>query len=218
MDKNPDEIKTQPPRHINFKGVFIRLAIVLIIIILSFAGGIIFINSNKNNQVAPVMTNTVLTDQLQNISELATVKYLYTNMGKFEDSNEVNGIKIPFTTKSFILSYDGVIKAGIDASKLQIDVSNTVITVTMPSSQILSHEIDNDSVQVYDQSKNIFNQIEVEDYTAFCSQQESVMEQRAIDNGLLKEANEKAETVIKDILNANEKINSLYVIKFVYDT
>ena len=41
------------------------------------------------------------------------------------------------------------------------------------------------------------------------------MEQKAIASGLLDEADEKAKSVICDILNANQLINDLYVIEFV---
>ncbi len=39
------------------------------------------------------------------------------NMAQFENSNDFYGVKIPFTTKSFI-TYDGTIKAGVDPSEV----------------------------------------------------------------------------------------------------
>ena len=98
---------------------------------------------------------------------------------------------------------------------MTIDVKDNIITVSLPPSQILSHQVDNDSLQVFDETNNIFNQIKIEDYSDFCAEQETVMEQKAIASGLLDEADEKAKSVICDILNANQLINDLYVIEFV---
>ena len=90
------------------------------------------------------------------------------------------------TTKSFIVSYDGVIKAGVDLDRLQVTVGDEEITVTLPESRIISHEIPEDSLEVFDESDNLFNHITIEDYTAFTRDQKSAMEQRAVDGGLFQ--------------------------------
>ena len=51
--------------------------------------------------------------EIQDIGELATVEYLYTDAGKFEDPKQLFGKNVPFTTKSFIAKWDGSIKAGV---------------------------------------------------------------------------------------------------------
>ena len=40
--------------------------------------------------------------EIRDIGELATVEYLYTDAGKFENPKQLFGKDIPFTTKSFI--------------------------------------------------------------------------------------------------------------------
>ena len=70
--------------------------------------------------------------QLTEIRELATVTYAYTNMAQFENSNDFYGVKIPFTTKSFILTYDGTIKAGVDLEAAEVAISGDTVTVTLP--------------------------------------------------------------------------------------
>lgn len=129
--------------------------------------------------------------------------YYYTNMGRFENHLDFYGWKVPFTTKSFIVSYDGVIKAGVDLSEVavQIDEESKTVTVTLPAGKILSHEIPEDSIQVFDESSNIFNSITIEDYTGFTAEQKSILEQRAIDNGLLAEAEEKAQAAVEAFLS-----------------
>ena len=144
----------------------------------------------------------VLENQLTGISELASVTYSYTNMAQFKNSSEFYGMTMPFTTKSFILTYDGVIKAGVDLSAAEVRVSGTAVTVKLPEAAILSHEIDEDSVEVFDEKTSIFNPLTVEDMAAFQADQKQAMEAKALDKGLLTEAAEKAKISVEALLSA----------------
>lgn len=162
-----------------------------------FAGQAALRNSQQNTKLDAV----VIGNQLTRISELATVSYQYTNMGQFSSSNDFYGVTIPFTTKKFILTYDGVIKAGVDLSQARISVEDTSVTVTLPSARILSHEIDEDSMEVFDEKSSIFNPFRVEDFASFQADQKVEMEQKAIEKGLLEQAAEKAEDSISALLS-----------------
>ena len=150
-----------------------------------------------------MVTSDLLGQQLRAVEELVSVSYHYTNMARYENQLDFYGWKVPFTTKSFIVSYDGAIKAGVDLSEVtvRIDEENRAVTVTLPAGKILSHEIPEDSIQIFDESNNIFNSITIEDYTGFTAEQKSILEQRAIDNGLLAEAEEKARTTVQAFLS-----------------
>ena len=149
-----------------------------------------------------VLDAVVLENQLSGISELASVTYSYTNMAQFKNSSEFYGMTVPFTTKSFILTYDGVIKAGVDLTGAEVRVSGTTVTVTLPKAEILSHEIDSDSVEIFDERTSIFNPFTVEDMTAFQADQKREMEARALDRGLLDQAAEKARDSVQALLSA----------------
>lgn len=43
----------------------------------------------------PVITSDLIGQQLEAVSELATVEYHYTNMGKFENQVDFYGWKVP---------------------------------------------------------------------------------------------------------------------------
>ena len=111
-------------------------------------------------------------------------------------------MKVPFTTKSFILTYDGTIKAGVDLDGAAVDISGTTVTVTLPEARILSHEIDEGSVEVFDEKTSIFNPFTVEDFTSFQADQKAAMEERALSRGLLEEARSKAVSSVKQLLAA----------------
>lgn len=151
----------------------------------------------------PVITSDLLGQQLQAAQELVSVEYHYTNMGKFENQVDFYGWKVPFTTKSFIVSYDGVIKAGVDLStaRVQVDEATQTITITLPEGQILSHEIPEESIEVFDETHNLFNPITIEDYTGFTRDQKAEVEQQAIDEGLLTDATEKARSAVETFIS-----------------
>lgn len=161
-----------------------------------FLGGIF-----SRQQSQPEITTDLIGRQLADIQELATVEYLYTNMGRFENQLDFYGWSVPLTRKSFIISYDGVIKAGIDLSGIDIEVAADRVTVTLPPAGILSHEIPEDSIEVFDETHNIFNPIEISDYTGFTRDQKTEMENRAVENGLLDQARQKARTAVERLLS-----------------
>lgn len=177
------------------QGKLIVLGVVLAI--LCFAVGFF---SGGRQEKPPVLSSITVQNQLQQISQLATVRYSYTNMGQFENSNEFYGIKLPFTTKRFIVAYDGVITAGVDLSQAQVTVTDQKVTISLPAPQILSHEVDPNSLEVFDETTSIFNPITIEDYNGFQADQQGVMEDKAIQGGLLTQAKDQAETAISGLL------------------
>lgn len=57
--------------------------------------------------------------------------------------------------------------------KIKIEINNNTITVSIPDIEILSNEIDESSIEVYDETKNVFNPISINDYTKFAKKQKS---------------------------------------------
>ena len=169
----------------------------VLLLLLSFWLGALW----RGREQQPVITSDLLGQQLQTVQELVSVEYHYTNMGKFENQVDFYGWKVPFTTKRFRVSYDGLIKAGVDLSgaTVEVDEVQKSVTITLPESRILSHEIPEDSIQVFDETRNIFNPITIEDYTGFTRDQKAEVEQRAIDEGLLTGASEKAREAVETL-------------------
>ena len=194
--KNEEEETSRPRKRWKFRLWPIVLFLALM------AGSFIMGAVLTHQESQPVITADLLGQQLRDIQELSTVEYHYTNMGRFENQKDFYGWKVPFTTKSFIVAYDGVIKAGVDLSEMKIEVSGKTITVTMPEAKVLSHEMDEESLEVYDETHNIFNPIEIEDYTQFTADQKESIEARALDNGLLTSAVQRAENTVRGLIEA----------------
>lgn len=146
------------------------------------------------------LSSVTVEHQLQQISQLATTRYAYTNMGQFEQSSDFYGLKIPFTTKRFIVAYDGVITAGVELDRATVAVDERTVRVVLPPARILSHEIDQDSLEVFDETKNIFNPITIQDYNGFQADQKGALEEKALESGLLEQAGQQARAVVSGLL------------------
>lgn len=170
--------------------------------------------------ISPQIDLDVVYSEIKNIGELASVEYLFSDAAKFTDSKYIGGYKLPWTEKSFLLKWDGVIKAGIELDQVRISVDrsdeeNKTIHVYLPQVKILSYEINDDSVEVVDEKDNIFNNITIEDKVAFDAKTKEAMKTRAIENGLLEKARENAEDILTRLLLSIPAIGEEYSIEFI---
>ncbi|MDU5504259.1 MAG: DUF4230 domain-containing protein [Anaerococcus vaginalis] len=184
------------------KKKLIKTIIILILLLASFLLGAKYFSS-KNE---PKIDNKLIQNRIESAKELTSLKYSYTNMGQFENSNKFYGYDIPFTQKKFIVSYDGVISCGVDLDKMQVKVNGKNIDIQLPKSKILSHEIYEDSLKIFDQKTSIFNPIKVEDYNDFAKKQKKSVEEKAIERGILTQADKKCKKAIKDIINIDNSL------------
>lgn len=153
----------------------------------------------------PVITSETLKTQLGTLQELVTQEYIYTNADKRKSTDTwIFGWTRPFSESSLLITYDGSIKAGIDFGAIEINVNerSRTITVTLPASRITDNNIPQESITVVEVKNGLFNDITFDDYNEFISEQKIVMEQKAIERGLLTSADEQARTLIKDFLSS----------------
>ena len=193
-----------------------KIIIIILLIGLALFAAFFYGKKQMRSEMEPEITSSLIYNKLVSAKELTTLKYHYTNMGHFENQNTFYGYKVPFTSKEFIVSYEGIINAGIDLNKMKVDVGDKSIEVRIPAAEILSHEIYEDSLKVYDERESIFNRIDIEDYNDFSKDQKTEVEKRAIKKGLLKEADEESKKAIQEILGA-DTILSKYDIKIIRD-
>lgn len=184
------------------KKKLIKTIIILILLLASFLLGAKYFSSKNELKI----DNKLIQNRIESAKELTSLKYSYTNMGQFENSNKFYGYDIPFTQKKFIVSYDGVISCGVDLDKMQVKVNGKNIDIQLPKSKILSHEIYEDSLKIFDQKTSIFNPIKVEDYNDFAKKQKKSVEEKAIERGILTQADKKCKDAIKDIINIDNSL------------
>ena len=196
----------------NTKKTITSILFLMLIIALIFFAGMKFADRNSE----PEISSTALAQQLQEVNELAVLDYNYTKVGKFENSLKLNGWSIPLTKKSFLLTYAGRIQAGVDMSAMEVNVKGKKILETLPEVRILNKKKKKKSIEVYDETKNIFNPISINDYKTFATKQKERVEDEAIENGLLSEAATKAQSTIRKFLQMIPEIKDDYTIEVTF--
>ena len=166
------------------------------------------LGSGYDQGTEPVVTvdTTLVKNSFVDIVELATESYNFTQVGKYsEEGTKVFGMEVPGTSSHYLITYSGEVKAGVaDVSRIEIEVDEVghVVTVTVPAVEVLSTSIDPASVETYDQSFSIVNQIEVGEVTTFLADREAAAAQEAVSKGLLDKAQGRLEDVVKKQVNA----------------
>ena len=177
-----------------------------------FAGGmkaapIFGVGSAQDQGAEPVVTvdTTLVKNSFADIGELATESYNFTQVGKYsEEGTKVFGMEVPGTGAHYLITYSGEVKAGVaDVSQIQVEVDEAghVVTVNVPAVEVLSASIDPASVETYDQSFSVVNQIEVGEVTTFLAERETAADE-AISKGLLDKAQGRVEDIVKKQVNA----------------
>ena len=186
----------------------IKLTIITLAVLLSAAGAFL-IGVNLQNiaiftsQSTEISASTI-EQSIQDLSELVTLSYHYTDVGTFSDQIiwNVFNFEIPIFggQKSFVISYDGEMKIGLDLQQVAVDVIGETIAVSMPPIKIISHVIKEDSVMLLDERSGLFNKISITDYTDFITEQKPKMEERIIGGDLFSQAMSNAEAQIRALI------------------
>lgn len=151
----------------------------------------------------PVITRDQIEEQLASLGELVTQRYIYTNAARREDSKTwLMDWTLPFSDSSLLVTYDGEIKAGIDISDIRVSVNEDrrEITVTLPPSRVTDNTIPQESISVLVAKDGLFNKITFEDYNQFIAAEKPAMEEKAVEMGLLSQADREAREAVRALL------------------
>lgn len=173
-----------------------KIILIIVALIIVFISGM-FVATRKTE---PTITSTLIQNSIEQASDLVTTKYHYSKVGKFENSLDLNGWTIPLTNKNFILTFEGEIQIGTNLSNANVKIEDKKIIVNLDSIEVLSNTIDEDSIEIYDETKNIFNPISVSDYKEFTIKQKKVALKEAKEKGLMDQAKENTVKSIKQLI------------------
>ena len=192
----------------------IKVIIVIILAIIVCGAGFILGQSfNKPKEVTKREDNKIINTKtifwgetiksgLKNMGKLQTAEYYYTHVEHLESSREIFDIEIPLTGAQYIYSYDGVVTAGIDFEKIDVEVdkTNKNIKIELPDVERLSSEIDTNTFKIYDEKNNIFNPISPSDVSASVDNLKKDEEKKAVEKGLYKKAEANAKVIIENFV------------------
>ncbi len=179
------------------------LAIIITVIValgIGFAGGYQFAQNHADKPDSDTIEEKIL-----EISELATFEYDYTDQGKLpKSSKKILGFDIPLTSKEMVIKYSGVIKMGPalkDNMKVALNEGANKVTITIPHSEILSHEIDENSIEVVYVKNGVFNSVTPKDTNKLRKDMKAQKEKSIKKSDFLELADEKAIEQITSFMN-----------------
>ena len=152
-------------------------------------------------RLQPLNTATIIL-QVQSLSQLVTVKFVVEKVVVMEDPPK-NMLTQLFAGESrVIMVAHGVVKAGVDLSKLQpgqVTIRDKKIILTLPSSVITDVYLDDQKTQVVERTTGLLRQ--------FDKNLEQDARRLAVDdikraarvNGILKEADERARLQLQNL-------------------
>lgn len=148
-------------------------------------------------EVKEVVTiNTkVIEDGLREMGTLITQEYYFTQVEEYTNTEK---FWIFDSTASFTYSYDGVVAAGIDCSRITVvkDDEKKVITITIPKAEITSVTIDNDSFKKYEEKNGLWNKVTTDKFNDSMAAFKETAKNNAVAKGLLENADKSAEQMI----------------------
>ncbi|MBQ6632082.1 MAG: DUF4230 domain-containing protein [Romboutsia sp.] len=174
---------------------------VLLFFFIILASGALFI-FNELKKESTYKDSTKIMDTLSQVLDISTVKYNYSNIVEIKKDKSINNIKIPFTEKTFIIKYNGVINGGVKPEDIEIINNNEdEICIEINKCQILDHYIDDENIYVYDIKNSIFNKLETQEVLDDISSIKNDYENKVINEGFLEEVKENTKVSLENILN-----------------
>lgn len=191
-----------------------KTLVILFLILAIIVFAIVFFSSMGTRKT--FQSNTVEFG-LRNIGELATQAGYFTSVQMISGSRDIFGVTVPFTQSKYVYSYDGIVKAGVHFEEItvSVDEEQKVISIAIPHAGILDVSVDENSLVVYDESKNIFSPLKLVDIQESMLVMKKEVREKAISNGILKNAESNAETLITGFISGINP-GSEYSIQFAW--
>lgn len=193
-----------------FKKKFVLIGLIALLILIIVISSIFYRFGSKRE-----ISSRTVDFGLKNIGKLVTQAGFFTNVQVISDAREIFGVTVPFTQSKYIYSYDGVVEAGINFENVTLQTnpdSNTVI-VELPEVEIITNEVFDDSLEIYDESKSIFTPLDLNKVNlSRISLKEEVLE-KAVANGILDSACKNAEVLISNFLASIPELQE-YTVEF----
>lgn len=184
----------------------VGLVLILAGLVIGFFGIPSIVNNSSPEAILSSLKSgneKAVTEKVSEIAEASTVQYEYSNAVKLSDKDTfIKKIKLPFAAKTIVMMYDGVMKLGADASKMEVSVDKGVtgeikhVTVTCPPIEITSHEIYRDSIQLIVKD-SIIKQQKASDYDELDKKGRKEIEKAVKESSAMNEA----EQYLKDSIS-----------------
>jgi hypothetical protein len=183
-------------------GALITLTLVGIAVWLTTGIGLLrLMGVVKDGRVLINVDQPTVVRQIQKLQRLETVSY---TMDKIISGGHDNPLLPKFLVSDrLLLMVHGEVIAGVDLGKLQasdVAVSNRNISVRLPKAEILVTRLDNEKTRVYSRDTGLFSSPDPNLETQVRQEAERQLQQAALQDGILKSADENARNSVQSIL------------------
>ena len=140
-------------------------------------------------------------------------------MAKTEhDASGIFGKILKTGYKKIWIEYEGIVECGIDINKVTVSEpdKDNVVKITIPEAQVLSVNVDEDSISTPLTDKGFLTSISTEEKVVTFNKTQSEMKKKAEkDNELLSRAKERAKILLEEyIKNVGESIGEEYTVEW----
>ena len=179
-------------------GVILAIVIVCVILkILNADPSSVFLKNTKDAIIGEEGTVTTISkaslEKVFEISELSTVDYSYNAVAR---AYEEDGV-----TPKYYVAYEGTVTAGIDFSKIMIDIDEDtkIITITLPESEIQNTMVDFGSMDYIFENKKYETETVSQEAYELCKT--DLARRVAKENDLMTLAKENAVTAVEALVD-----------------
>ena len=156
--------------------------------------------------------------QVRAICELATLECYYHNVAKYKEE-DAEGFWLWKKDKHFWMEYSGIVKLGIEAALVTIEVKDDVVSITIPPAKVMKCTVDEESLDA--SSIIVANKsadVKAEDLTEAFADAQAKMELTAMnDTVLLAQAQQRAQKLLEDyVSNIGKVTDTQYTIQWIY--
>lgn len=149
------------------------------------------------------MFSSTVSESVLQILQLSTLEYNYTDVVSYKESSTYKNMVIPFTEKRFMIKYTGYLKAGSDLSNIEIATPDSeTVHITIDHATITDNVINEEDIYVYDEKGSLFNSLKIADVYDVMVEEKQKTQEKLIENGFLKEADQRSEDLMTEILKA----------------
>jgi len=151
---------------------------------------------------------------LNDMGTLLTAEYDFTDVISYSSTKKLFSIELGITESSYIVSYDGVVTAGVDFKGIALrqDKDAGIITVTLPPAQIMNVDIDPESFQLHSEKTGLGNPLSVADFNSSIVELEQSAREKATERGILEKAGENARLIVRSFIA--ELVDPAWTIRF----
>ena len=172
-----------------------KIVIAILLIVIGILLGVYINNYFNQKKKKESVTNAVITQRLEDCSDLTTCNLVYVDLVKYEQGS------IPLMTKkSFSMIYSANIRAGVDLGKAEVEVTPKTVHIHLPETEIQSIEVDTNSLRFYDEKWALFNWSNKEDIATAISAARADAESNVDLEKLKAQARAQAERVVTKLI------------------